>query len=582
MKLTSLNKKIFLFFISFFFSSILFSEDEVDLWKKENLSKKNIPTKIQNSSEKKEKTNININAKPLKENEVNLDDLVVSRNPIYGIYDPSENNLNLEMWLNSEGTTIKDTIDRINKIKLSSFAEELLVNTLFTVSKLPGRNMTDEEFINYKIDWLIKNKKDNMISIFLNKNKIFPNKSRIVRYLVDQSITKANLKEACEKVTLINNNIKDPYLDQFKVICLINENKKNEAQLLIDLLREQKLSNKFFDNKINYMLGMSDKVNQKIDDSSLLNFYLSSITISDFNYEPNNKTNIKIWKYLTSAKLINLDDFNSSKQIKKLEIAANNNRLDKSYILEVYKNIKFNFNDLLNIDEVYLTLDPINSRALVYQKILLSDNDDTKLKYLFLLNDLFNNDNLSNIFKDYLSQELKTFNLEEVSLEYQILAAKNILYKNEKKIGKIKYNDKSYHSSKVIRYYVEKNPSKKNTVKELQRIHKKLKKNKKYQISINDVILLESLKDDGFLIPKGINYEKIIKENQPPVELLNLIKNKETGLALLKIIELIGEDELTDLDSQTIYFINYLFRKAGLTKLNKRILITVLPDRAEI
>ena len=174
MKLTSLNKKIFLFFISFFFSSILFSEDEVDLWKKENLSKKNIPTKIQNSSEKKEKTNININAKPLKENEVNLDDLVVSRNPIYGIYDPSENNLNLEMWLNSEGTTIKDTIDRINKIKLSSFAEELLVNTLFTVSKLPGRNMTDEEFINYKIDWLIKNKKDNMISIFLNK------KSRLI------------------------------------------------------------------------------------------------------------------------------------------------------------------------------------------------------------------------------------------------------------------------------------------------------------------------------------------------------------------------------------------------------------------
>jgi len=582
MKLTSLNKKIFLFSILFSVSSILFAEDSIDLWKKENLSKKNIPTKTQVISEKKERTNININTKPPKENEVSLNGLIVKRNPIYGIYDPSENNLNLEMWLNSEGTTIKDTIDRINKIKLSSFAEELFANTLFTVSKLPGRNMTDEEFINYKIDWLIKNKKDNMISIFLDKNKIFPNKGRIIRYLVDQSITKANFKEACEKVNSINNDIKDSYLDQFKVICLINENKKNEAQLLIDLLREQKLSNKFFDNKINYMLGVSDKEDKKIDDSNLLNFYLSSITISDFNYEPNNKTDIKIWKFLTSAKLINLDDLNNVKQIKELEIAANKNRIAKSYILEIYKNIKFNFNDLLNIDEVYKTLDPIKSRALVYQKILLSDNDETKLKYLFLLNDLFKKDNLSNVFKDYLSQELKTFNLEKMALENQIIAAKNILYKNEKKIGKIKYNDKSYHSSKVIRYYVENNPSKKNTVKELQKIHKKLKKNKKYQISINDVILLESLKDDGFSIPKGISYEKITKENLPPAELLNLIKNKEVGLALLKIIELIGEDELADLDSQTIYFINYLFRKAGLIKLRNRILITVLPDRTEI
>ena len=104
-------------------------------------------------------------------------------------------------------TTIKDTIDRIDKIKLSSFSEELFVNTLFTISKLPGRNMTDKEFINYKIDWLIKNKKDGMISTFINKNKKFPNKSKIIRYLVDQNIAKANLKEACNKIALINNDV---------------------------------------------------------------------------------------------------------------------------------------------------------------------------------------------------------------------------------------------------------------------------------------------------------------------------------------------------------------------------------------
>ena len=51
--------------------------------------------------------------------------------PIYGIYDPNKNNLTLDMWLKSEGTRVKDTIERINKIKLSTFSEELLMKILY-------------------------------------------------------------------------------------------------------------------------------------------------------------------------------------------------------------------------------------------------------------------------------------------------------------------------------------------------------------------------------------------------------------------------------------------------------------------
>jgi len=582
MKLLNLNKNIFLLFIFYFFSSVVFSEDSVDIWNKKNLNKKNKLTEIQNTTKNKTETNIDINAQSPKEIEVSSKNLTISINPIYGIYDPSENNLTLDMWLNSEGTRVKDTIDRINKIKLSSFSEELFINTLFTIAKLPSQNMTDKQFINYKIDWLIKNKKDEMISVFLNKNKNFPNKSKVIKYLVDQNIAKANLKDACEKVTLISNDVKDPYLDQFKVICLINEKKKNEAQLLIDLLREQKLSNKFFNSKIDYILGLKAKEDGIIDDSTLLNFYLSSITVSDFSYKPNKKTDKKIWEYLIAAKLLKISNFETNEQIKELEIAANDNSLAKPIILEVYKNIKFSFNDLLNVDQVYTTLDPMSARALVYQKILLSDNIEAKLKYLFLLNDLFKNDKLSNVFKDYLSQELQALETKKIPLEYQALVDENIIYKKINKLGKIRYNDKSYHTSKAIKHYVEKNISKKNTEKELLRVYKKLKKNKKYQLSLNDVILLDSLHKDGFSIPKEINYEQLKKNNLPPAEFLNLVKNKEVGLALLRIVELIGEDELIDLDSQTIYFITYLFEKAELMLLRNRILITVLPERTEI
>ena len=582
MKLLNLNKNFFFSLILVIFFTPLLSEDSVDIWKKENFEKQKNTTKVKDVSLEESVFKININAELTKKIEVSTDISEINKNLVYGIFDPDENNLSLDMWVNSEGTRIKDTIDRINKIQLSSFAEEIFINTLFTISKLPSQNMTDAEFINYKLDWLINKNKDDLMATFLNKNKEFPNKKKIIRYLVDGNISKANFKEACHNITLISNDVKDSYLDQFKIICLIKSNKKDEAQLILDLLREQKLSNKFFDNKINYLLGLSDKVDVKIDDNNLLNFYLSSIAIPDFAYLPSEQTDKKIWQYLTAANLIKIKDFEKMEQIKKLEIAANNNSLSKLYIFEIYKNVKFNFNDFINIDKIYPTLDSINARALIYQKVLLSDNIDAKLKYLFLLNDLFKKDNLSNVFREYLSKELKTLDLEQIPLSYQQLVAENIIYDKKNILGKIKYNDKNYHTSRILKFYTEKATFKKKPKKEFEIIHKKIKRNKKYKTSLKDIILFETLESDGVIFPKQLIDQEIIKNNIPPAELLNLGKNNETGLLLLRIVELIGEDEILDLDTQTIYFINHLLIKSGIKKFSNKIIITALPERSEI
>ena len=582
MKLSSLSKKFFFSLILFIFFTPLFSEDSIEIWKKENLNKKNNNNKVNDSSLKKSESKINLYSEQRKEIEVNSSSSAINENLVYGIFDPDENNLTLDMWVNSEGTRVKDTIERINKIKLSSFAEDIFINTLFSISKLPNQNMTDEQFMNYKIDWLINNNKDELIAIFLNKNKIFPNKKKIIRYLVDKNITKANLKEACQNIKLISSDIKDAYLDQFKIICLIKNNKKNEAQLILDLLREQKLSNKFFDNKIEYLLGLNKKVDAKIDDNNLLNFYLSSIAIPDFTYTPNKKTNKKIWQYLIAANLFKISDLENREQIKELEIKANNNVMSKLYIFEIYKSIKFNFNDFLNVDEIYLTLDSMDARALIYQKVLLSDNIETKLKYLFLLNNLFKKENLSNLFKEYLDRELKVLDSEKIPSSYRQLVAENIILEKNNNLGKIKYNDNYYHTSRVVKFYTEKDTFKKQPEKEFEAVYKKIKRNKKYKISLKDIILFESLESDGINIPKELMSQAIIKNNVPPPELLNLTKNREIGLLLLRIVELVGEDEILDLDTQTIYFINHLLIKSGVKKFSNKILISVLPQRSEI
>ena len=581
MKLLNLNRRLFFSLVLFIFVTPLASEDSVDIWKKENLTTNADKKSIKVSQEKRE-SKININLTKPKEISINSESLGITNNLIYGIFDPAENDLTIDMWLNSEGTRVKDTIDRIYKIKLSTFAEELFVSTLFTIAKLPGQNMTDEEFINYKFDWLIKNKKDDLIANFLNRNNEFPNKQKVIKYLVDENISKANLADACQNISLLSKDVNDSYLDQFKIICLIRNDKKEEAQLILDVLREQKLSNKFFDKKIDYLLGLTVKLDNKIDDTNLLNFYLSSITIPEFSYSPNKKTNKKIWNYLTAANLFKIENLENKDQIKELENAANNGSLPISYIFEIYKNLKFNFNDFLKTEEVYPTLDVINARALIYQKILLTDNTETKLKYIFLLNDLFKKDKLFNLSREYVDKELKDLNQDEIPPFYEQLVAKNIIYEKKTDLGKIKYNNRSYHTSKILAFYTENNISKKKLNKEIENVHKKIKKNKKYRVSLKDTMLFEALQADGIIIPMELINKDLIKENAPSVELSNFGKNNETGLLLLRVVELIGEDEILDLDDQTIYFINHLLINSGLKKYSNKILIKALPDRSKI
>ena len=86
--------------------------------------------------------------------------------------------------------------------------------------------MEDKEFVNLKIDWMIKNKKVNLIEKFLNQNDTFPYKKKLIQYLVDSNIAKANINEGCKKINFLDKDIKDSYLEKFKIYCLIFNKKK--------------------------------------------------------------------------------------------------------------------------------------------------------------------------------------------------------------------------------------------------------------------------------------------------------------------------------------------------------------------
>ena len=577
MKLKNFNYLISL--LVFFLFSSLWSEEKIDIWKN-NTNNNNIENS--NSSKKEIQETDNTKASNVIKSSEKIEiqegsEIEAEERNVFGIFQPADYNFDLNMWSNTKAEDLRSSLKRLNKINLSKSSQEILEIVLFSFS-YPPQGMTEEEFVNLKIDWLIKNDKIELIESFLNQNQEFASKDKVIQFLVDKNIARANIKDGCDKIQFIDAKIKDPYLEKFKIYCLVFNKKNSEAQLLLDLLREQKLSSKFYDDKINYLLGITEKTNNKISEKNLLNFYLSSITNPNFKYEPTPKTKPEIWKYLNSANLIKLEDATNKEKIKELEIAANNNKLDKKTIFEFYKQIPFNLNSLINAKNNYQTFDESDARALIYQKYLLSESIENKIEYLFLLEDLFKKSDLTNIYPKFLSDQIEEIGLENIPEKYQETAQSRILSETNFLKGKIKYNDKILHQSKILKYYIE-GEDKKKIQKDIDKIFKKVSKNKKYFISAKDLALADSLINDGFSLPENFKYADLSKKFEIPENLLKLIDNEQKAFLSLKIVEIIGEDEIYQLDPETIYFVTNLLNKMNLVTIRNKVIVSAFPER---
>ncbi|MFL2876130.1 MAG: hypothetical protein ACJZ8D_03465 [Candidatus Pelagibacter sp.] len=577
MKLKNFNYIVGLLII--FSYSPLFCEEKIDIWKNkkdvatENIKKEPIDIKKKNNLESSQTIQALEKIQIQEGSEIQTEE-----QQVFGIYEPANYNFSLNMWSKTKAEDLRSSLKRLNKINLSKSSNEILEAILFSFS-YPPQGMTEKEFVNLKINWLIKHDRVDLIESFLKQNDQFDNKSKAIQYLVDKNIASANIKEGCEKIGFIDAKIKDSYLEKFKIYCLVFNDKKPEAQLLLDLLREQKQSNKFYDDKINFLLGVTDKTSKKINEKNLLNFYLSSITTADFKYEPSNKTKPEIWKYLNAANLIQLEDASDKNKLKELEIAANNNQLDKNKIFEIYKQIPFNLSILINAKNNYQTLNGSDARALIFQKYLLSESTSSKIEYLFLLEELFKKADLSKIYSKFLSDKIEEMGIENLPEEYQETASTKIIANEELLLGRIKYNDKILHQSKILKYFVE-GENKKKIQKDIDKIFKKVIKNKKYFISAKDLALADALLKDGFSLPSNFKYDELTKKFDLPKNLIQLIENNQKAFLALKIVEIIGEDEPYQLDPETIFFVTNLLNKMDLVTIRNKVLNSALPLRS--
>ena len=222
MKNLKLLNKVYLIniFIFLIFSFSAKSEDPVDIWNVEKKEKKQDVTVIEKLEEKNITQNNIYEMQSQKINQQSIEEdqtLISQKIEVVGLYDPAQNGLNISMWNNSDGSKILHLINNINKIDLSKDASEIFEILLLTNTYYPQKNISKEQFLEIKSNWLIKNSNLKLIEEYLINNQLINENSKLTKYLVDDYLSRSQVEKSCEIFSKIKQNIEDEYLSNFKI-----------------------------------------------------------------------------------------------------------------------------------------------------------------------------------------------------------------------------------------------------------------------------------------------------------------------------------------------------------------------------
>ena len=578
-----LNRKCFIIFLlSFFISLNVQSQEPIDIWSIEEKSNTNKVLNTKNDDDKEIPQNSIYEMQSQSNSELSIEQsqtLVSKEVKLVGLYDPEENGLDINMWSNSNGDQILNIFKRIDKLNLSQDASEIMDILLLTNAYYPKQNITEEQFLEIKSNWLIKKSNYQLIENYLLTNQIINENSKLTKYLVDYYLSESNVKKACEIFSEIKDSIEDVYLSKFNIYCLIHNNKKEEAQLLIDLKKElNDFNDKFFEKKINYLMGYTNEPDTEISENTILNFHLSHITNPDFKFEPKNSTAKEIWRYLSTSNLlykINDIEINELDKIANIEKATHDGNYSEKELFELYKRFQFTINQLLNIKESTKVLPAIEARALIYQGILITTDIEKKLELMNALKNSFKIDEIKDAFSDELRNLLSDIDEQEVPSNYTTFY-QNYIDKKENKLTNIKINNKILHQSKLINHFILENGLS-DINKDVNNLLKKIKKDKKYFFSKKDIILIESLKSDGVKVLDKFNTLYEPNDYEMPSDIQIFINSGDMAATILRVIEVIGRDELKNIDDDTLYFIISALNQLDIDPIRNKILLKVLP-----
>ena len=570
---------ISIFLLSSF--SVIADDTPIDIW---NIDKKKLEIIVEDNTPVENITELSENGVYKNQTDKNIDSikldqkLVSKEIDLIGLYDPEDYGLSINMWSNSDGLTLKKLFENIDNYNLSIDASEILNIAMLTNAYYPKKSITENEFLKLKSNLLIKNSNLELIEEYLIKNQTTNLHPELMKHMVDKYLSQSDIKKSCEIFSKIKEPLEDEYLSKFSLYCLINYGKNDEAQLILDLKKELGFKDDYFENKINYLFGYIEEVDKAVSESSVLDFHLAHRTNPDFIFEPKKETPKLIWKYLSSSNLlINIQDIEITdfEKIVSIEKATHEKIYSEEELFDFYKRFQFTIDQLLNARQSYKTLSSIEGKALIYQRILLTEEPKLKIELIKILKDIFKSEDISNAFDIKLKKFLKLIKPEDVPSNFTTFYDE--YYEEDENINqKIKYNKKILHQSRLLNY-LNGNYAKSKIEEDLNKFLKKIKNDNEYIFSKKDIIFLEALKSDGVVILEKYEDSYNFINSEIPPDIQKMIDNKEIGAVLLKVVESIGTKRIENIDDDEVYLIINILNQLNIDLIRNKLLLKILP-----
>ncbi len=537
--------------VNIFFCSVIIAQSAIaetkDIWQQSKSIKpsENKNLEIEN---KNELPPINLN----QSNKVELQISSVSQSAldnqnkevVFGIYDPKLTNINIDFWKSIPSEVFNNFSSEIFKNEYSVSTSKLINRIFFTKTNLSHLDDKGLAYLNFVSTYLAKTKDSKLIDSVIDQNNLLLNNEKLLDFLVNNYFSSYQIDKACKYAVNMGAEIKNFELQKFKIFCLVKNKENKKALANLELMRESGFKDDFFIQKINYLLGMLLARQGEENTDTLINIHLSSLANPDFN--PSFavfKNDASKTKYFFNSPFLSKSPIFNSKQdsltdddfelIRFLEEGSNIESFPLEKLYALYKKIVFKIDDLLVPNEAFAKYHPVKGRALLYQSILLTRDQQQRLKLIELIKDNYNKNNLAKlgnkVYFSFISSIDKKYLSNEV-IQKIFENSQNSKPNNTKVLNNVKY----FHQSDVVTLLFDKKINQ-NQKKNLEQFASLLD-SKKYQATEKDIVLATLLAEQKTNLPSGL--KKIINTDEIyiPNKIYDMIERKEYSKATLELV----------------------------------------------
>ena len=535
--------------------------EQKDIWKKSK------ELKIENKNTENNKINENKNSENsdlpktifdkeklnLSVNQINQSNTINDDEVIFGLYEPEDIKITLNFWSGIDQLLYQRISKNLLDIERKSFVE-LSEKILFTKTNINVFEDKGSKHLELIVDWLIKNKKMELIDQVIDQNKMINRNTKFLVFLFNHYLSLGQIDKACSYTKLMLADLQSVDLEKYKIFCLIYNKKNNQAQSQLELTRETASLEPFFLKTINFMIGISEKKGDP-NFKNVFNSHLTLVTHKDLevnfeNFSQSKELRNYFFKSGLANKLLDKKMENSSDQNKEslnnlvifLERSVNENLYQHEKILDIYKKYKFSFAQLFEVDEAVKNLKRPESHAILYQAMLLANDPERKLKILNEFKDKLTLNGLEKVVSPVYFSELDKIYKTKPTLINEDLVAQLSIFKRNQNQNNENFNNTYFYSSEIKKLLNKKidKKEKKRILQILNDFDKKIKDNQ-YKLNNKDIAFINILHRDKIDLPNSLSKTVYEKKIYIPNEIFNSLEKKINDEALLKTLNFIGQ-----------------------------------------